>query len=219
MSTSLDARTLAREVAQRLQREGRWAGQIERERDEMIQLAKKSGLSAEDAQVWVYSELDRLYPPPGDVTTNSESGGGDSSSARTHANSGTVRDTLSQPAASESGRIQGLADIPAAWPTLPDNASLQAEISWVQSQRLRIVEEKSTGATVVYLDRAGSPAPSWAALGWLETSIRSYAKYVDVVAKSLATAQDDVEQVRRERMAIAEIDALLLEMYDDAAGK
>ena len=68
------------------------------------------------------------------------------------------------------------------------------------------------GGTPIHLDRALSPAPSWAALGWLETSIRSYAKYVDVAAK--ATASDDGESavLRRERMALEDVGALLDEM-------
>jgi hypothetical protein len=85
----------------------------------------------------------------------------------------------------------------------------------VQSQRLRIVEERPSGATVVHLDRARSPAPSWAALGWLETSVRSYAKFVDVVAKSLATQQDEKELVQRERLAIDEMREILAEMHQD----
>ena len=65
---------------------------------------------------------------------------------------------------------------------------------------------------VVHLDRAGAPAPSHAALGWLETSIRSYAKYVDVVARSLSTHVDEDEHVRREKLAIEDMRALLAEM-------
>jgi hypothetical protein len=64
------------------------------------------------------------------------------------------------------------------------------------------------------LERAHEPAPSRAAIGWLETSIRSYAKYVEVAAKATATAQDEQEQVRRERMQIEEIRALLAEMRE-----
>ena len=92
--------------------------------------------------------------------------------------------------------------------------SLSAEIGWVQANRLRIVEEKPGHATVVRLDQALSPAPSWAALGWLETSIRSYAKFVDVAAK--ASSADDVEAsvMRRERMAIEDVRRLLDEMKD-----
>jgi hypothetical protein len=113
------------------------------------------------------------------------------------------------------GPLRGLGDIPDDWPELPDNASLAAEIGWVQAQRLRIVEDQPSGATVVHLDRARSPAPSWAALGWLETSIRSYAKYVDVVAKSLATAQDEAASVQHERLRIDEMREILAEMHQD----
>jgi hypothetical protein len=116
-----------------------------------------------------------------------------------------------------SVRVQGLGDIPPSWPELPDNASLQAELAWVQSNRLRVVEERPSGATRVHLDRARSPAPSWAALGWLETSIRSYAKYVDVVAKSLKDRQDEQEMVHRERMQIDEMRDILKEMHSQWA--
>ena len=116
---------------------------------------------------------------------------------------------------SPGGQIQGLGDIPASWPVLPDNASLAAEVGWVQANRLRIVEERTAGATIVQLSRSLTPAPSWATLGWLETSIRSYAKFVDVAAK--ATSSDDGEAgvMRRERMAIEEGDALLAEMMEE----
>ena len=118
-------------------------------------------------------------------------------------------------AAAVNVRVQGLGEIPDSWPDLPDNASLAAEIAWVQSQRLRIVEEQSGGATSVDLGKALSPAPSWAALGWLETSIRSYAKYVGVAAKATAIADGEADVVRRERMAIEEVKRLLDEMRPD----
>ena len=72
---------------------------------------------------------------------------------------------------SDSGRVHGLSDVPADWLPLPANAALPAEISWVQANRLSVVEEKSLNLTVVHLDRAHEPAPSRAALVWLETSI------------------------------------------------
>ena len=111
-----------------------------------------------------------------------------------------------------SSQIRGLADLPDDWPDLPANASLSSEVGWVQANRLRIVADQPGGATSVHLDRSLSPAPSWAALGWLETSIRSYAKYVDVAAKATASADGDAGVVRRERMAIEEMEALLDEM-------
>ena len=149
----------------------------------MMKLARKRGMSKAEAQDWTYAELDRMYPPPSEK--------------------GTI---------SPGGQIQGLGDLPASWPVLPDNASLAAEVGWVQAQRLRIVTAQASGATVVHLDRAGAPAPSWAALGWLETSIRSYAKFVDVAAKATAVVDGEAEVWRHERVAIEEMRALLDEM-------
>jgi hypothetical protein len=156
----------------------------------MMRECRQKGMSKADAQAWTYSELDRLYAP---------------------------RDTEEMPASDSQsepahrGRVTGIGDIPASWGELPANASLQAEIGWVQSNRLSVVEETASGATRVHLHRAREPAPSRAALGWLETSIRAYAKFVDVVAKSLGAEQDDQQLVRRERMAIEEIRELLAE--------
>ena len=95
---------------------------------------------------------------------------------------------------------------------------MQSDLAWVQSNRLAVVEERSPGVTVVHLERAHEPAPSRAALGWLETSIRSYAKFVDVVARTLRDEADEAETVRRERLAINEIRDLLTEMTAHAAG-
>ena len=105
-----------------------------------------------------------------------------------------------------------LGNLPDDWPDLPANASLQSELNWVQANRLLIVEEASLSATRVHLDRARAPAPSLAALGWLETSIRTYSKYVDIVAKAIKDQVDRQEHVRREEMAIDEVRGLLAEM-------
>jgi len=179
-------------VTQRLQREGRWAGQIEVERDEMMRLARKRFRTKEERQEWVYSELDRLYPPEPVVEPNRTMSGSTTSAT--------------------AGPIQGLGDIPASWPDLPANASLAVEVGWVQANRLRVVEEHATGATIVQLSRSLTPAPSWATLGWLETSIRSYAKYVDVAAKATAVIDGEAGVWRHERVAIEEVRALLDEM-------
>ena len=92
---------------------------------------------------------------------------------------------------------------------------MSTEIGWVQANRLRIVEERPARATLAHLDQAMSPAPSWAALGWLETSIRSYAKFVDVAAKVSGSGDDESAVMRRERVAIAEMERLLEEMMED----
>src|SRR3990167_1444676 len=183
-----------------------------------------------------WREVDRLYPPlpqaadsegqPGvSCEANGDASPGESSSA--HARepgessstvnglAGTERVTPSIPSSPENSGVRGLGDVPAAWLPLTANASLAAEIAWVQANRLCVVDESRSGQTVVRLDRAHEPAPSRAAIGWLETSIRSYAKFVDVAAKCMGYETDESSQVRRERMAIEDIRSLLDEMHCD----
>lgn len=115
-----------------------------------------------------------------------------------------------------SGQVVGLATLPAEWPQLPPNASLAAEVSWVQSSRLDVVQQVPGGYRVD-LSRADRPAPSKGALSWLETSILFPSKFADVSVKAAQGATDEQEEVRRERIAIEEVRALLAEMLDDPA--
>ena len=107
--------------------------------------------------------------------------------------------------------VRGLADIPSDWPQLAPNASLAAEIQWVQANRLRCVRE-TADIVSVDLTRALTPAPSYGAISWLETSIKAYTKFCDVAAKATANQDDEKAHVRRERLAIEEIRSLLAEM-------
>ena len=170
-------------VTQRFQREGRWKD-IELERNDIMKAARKQGMDKAEAQLWVYGELDRMYPPPKKADTVLPD-----------------KDVRNR----DDGQIQGLGAIPADWPELPANASLAAEIAWCQANRLQTVSERSSGATIIDLGQALSPAPSWAALGWLETTVRSYAKFVDVAARVSGQADDEHGMVRRERVAIDEV--------------
>jgi hypothetical protein len=52
----------------------------------------------------------------------------------------------------------------------------------------------------------------------LETSIRSYAKFVEVAAKVTGSGDEDAEQVKRERFRIEEIRGLLAEMAGNPPG-
>jgi hypothetical protein len=183
-------------ISKRLQKDSRWLTVIEPLRNKMMRECRQKGMNKADAQAWTYSELDRLYPPLVTVWTTCSDD-----------------DELGT---TERGPVTGLSNIPAAWGELPPNASLGAEIAWCQANRLWCVEEKPDGATVVHLKLAKSPAPSWSALGWLETSIRAYSKFVDVAAKVTATHQDQQDLVRRERMSIDEIRSLLAEMREDS---
>jgi exonuclease SbcC len=80
---------------------------------------------------------------------------------------------------------------------IPSSAGLTPE---EYGQRLQVPRvELWNAATMVHLFHALSPAPSWAALGWLETSIRSYAKYVDVAARATASDAGETGVMRRDR--------------------
>ena len=114
----------------------------------------------------------------------------------------------------DAGRVQGLQDIPSDWPEIPGNASLQAELRWCAANRLMVVEEQPGGVIRVHLARAGSPAPSWGALSWLETSILFPSKFADISVKALKDEVDEQAAVKRERMAIDEVRGLLAEMIE-----
>ena len=198
-----EPRARAREVSSRLKIDGRWP-EAELLKNDMIKEARANGMTRPEAQEWAYSELDRLYPPL------PQNGGKAQSIALLDSPKPSQDNDLSKSV--DSGRVQGLGDLPLGWPELPANASLAAEIGWVQANRLYVVEELDRGGTRVHLDRAHEPAPSRAAIGWLETSIRSYAKYVEVAAKATGAGQDEQAQERAERMDLEDIRSLLAEM-------
>ena len=105
--------------------------------------------------------------------------------------------------------MAGLGEIPRDWPPLPANASLQVEIAWVTANRLRV-----RAGSGVDLSRALSPAPSYSALSWLETSILFPGKFADISVKATADHDDEKEEIRREKLAIEEIRSILKEMLD-----
>ena len=173
------------ELTERLRRENRWA-EGARFKDEMVRKFRSEGMTKAESAKAAWKALAEKYPPE----------------AQTEA-------------AAVNVRVAGLGDLPDDWPDLPANASLQAELNWVQANRLLIVEEASLGATRVHLDRARCPAPSLAALGWLESSVKTYSKYVDIVAKALKDQVDEQAAVKRERMAINEVRGLLAEVLEE----
>jgi hypothetical protein len=181
-------------LTERLRREGRW-GEASKFKDEALKELRSKGMKRDEASEAAWDAMEQAYPPTVTVAATGDTGEEETTDTR----------------------VQGLSEIPADWPQLPGNASLQAEIRWCQSNRLRVVEERVGGLVVVHLDRARAPAPSWAALGWLETSIRVYSKYIDVVAKALKDEENEQEMVKRERLAIDEIRSLLAEMRKECA--
>ena len=187
-----------REATNRWCREGKTA-EVESFRDSERKSAQDRGLPRYAAGELAWERALSQFPPPGDTFSGPE----------------TVAPipVLESPAP-ESG-VSGLGSVPAGWPVLPSNASLAAEIQWVQSSRIDVVEELPGGAVRVHLGRADHPAPSKSALGWLETSIRAYSKYCDIAAKATASQEDEREHVRRERLAISDVSELLAEMVGE----
>jgi hypothetical protein len=174
-------------VTKRLQRDGRWP-EAEPVKNRMIKEARQKGMDRGEAQSWAYAEIDRLYPP----LTRSRAPA-----------------TESQAVPEDPG-VTGLGDLPADWGELPANASLQVEISWVSANRLRVRDGSG-----VDLSRAKTPAPSYSALSWLETSILFPSKFADISVKATANQDDEKEAIRREKASIEEVRSILKEMLED----
>ena len=155
------------------------------------------------AYEWATRETDRLFPPEeSDVLLFPDE---------------TVRPTVGQteqpsipvvsaPVSDDQG-VSGLSDLPPSWTEFPANAQLQIEIAWVTANRLRVRD-----GTGVNLSKALSPAPSYSALSWLETSILFPAKFADISVKATADNDSEKEFIKREKLAIEEIRSILSEM-------
>ena len=175
-------------MTERLRREGRW-DEATIFKDDALRDFRSKGMRRDEASEAAWEAMEQAYPPIAAVAATADI----QAEVATHT------------------RIHGLSEIPADWSTLPANATLQAEVSWVQANRLRCVRETSD-CVVVDLSRALSPAPSYATLGWLETSIKTYSKFVDVAAKATASQDGEAAEIRREVFAIADIRKILEEM-------
>lgn len=174
--------------------------------------ARAAGLNRRQSMWWANRETERLFPPPPPEPEPADDPPEPDPPA---APTVVVVPEESPPVAAEpapapsSEEVPGLGDLPESWGTLPANASLQVEISWVSANRLRV--KSGSG---VDLSRALSPAPSYAALSWLETSILFPSKFADISVKATQGQEDEQAQVRREKLAIEEIRALLAEMLE-----
>jgi len=158
------------DLTDRLRREGRWA-EASKFKDTALVDFRASGMKRDEAGVAAWAATAEAYPPL----------------------------PVAAAAPPEAG-VSGLGDLPADWPVLPANATLQADVSWVIANRLSVRDGEG-----VDLGRALSPAPSHAALSWLETSILFPSKFADISVKATSQQADDAEHVVRERLAIAEV--------------
>ena len=173
-------------LTERLRREGRWNA-ASKFKDDALRDFRSRGMKRDEASDAAWEATEQAYPPIAAVAATAD-----------------IR--AEEPI---DTRVQGLSEIPAGWPPLPANASLQAEISWVTANRLRVRD-----GTGVDLSRALSPAPSYSALSWLETSILFPSKFADISVKATAQHDDEKENIKREKFAIEEIRSILAEMLE-----
>lgn len=185
----------------------------ERLRKEARAAGLPKGQGPGTAYEWATRETDRLFPPP--VPSAEEDPPADPEPepvevAAEPADTGIPASIAVAPAPKQDDQgVSGLGDLPPSWPELPANAQLQVEIAWVTANRLRVRD-----GTGVNLARALSPAPSYSALSWLETSILFPAKFADISVKATASSDDEREHIRREKLSIEEMRSILAEMLE-----
>lgn len=219
--------TLMMIVFKRLKAEGRWE-EAEPYRNQLANQAKELRLKGIAAQNYTYTELAKKFPPKTgqepetaeveepakeQKPTEPPKEQAKAEDAASFSSSEQVAPLLEKASADSEFSVRGLSEIPANWPDLPSNAQLSVEVSWVQANRLRIVRETSNGV-VVDLSKALTPAPSWATLGWLETSIKTYSKFVDVASKATSGQDGEAADIRREQQSIEEVRRLLASMLE-----
>jgi len=171
-------------LMERLRREGRWNA-ASKFKDDALRDFRAKGMKRDEASDAAWGAMEQAFPPTDAVASTTD-----------------IR--AEEPI---DTRVLGLSEIPAGWPTLPANASLQVEVSWVSANRLRV-----RNGNGVDLSRALSPAPSYAALSWLETSILFPSKFADISVKATQNQEDEAQHIRREKLAIEEIRGILAEM-------
>ena len=161
---------------------------------------RAAGMTRKGAIAHATGEVERLFPPP-----EPELPAEPESSAQLDPEPD-EKPAQPEPISEDHG-VSGLGELPRHWPELPANAQLQVEIAWVTANRLRVRSGKG-----VDLARALSPAPSYSALSWLETSILFPSKFADISVKATADQDDEKEFIKREKLAIEEIRSILKEM-------
>jgi len=109
---------------------------------------------------------------------------------------------------------------PVPWADLPTDADFADEVRWVHQQYIRIVEETPRGR-VIHWERASVKPPSTGACSlarWAAENRTAF--YKDMLPRVMAKLEDGAEEetnIRRERMALDEIDELLGEMNKQIA--
>lgn len=173
-------------LTERLRREGKWNA-ASKFKDDALRDFRAKGMKRDEASDAAWEAMEQAFPPIASVASTTD-----------------IR--VEEPIDTQ---VQGLSEIPPGWPQLPANAALPSEIAWVSANRLRVRDGNG-----VDLSRALSPAPSYSALSWLETSILFPSKFADISVRATAQTDDEAQHIRREKLAIEEIRGILKEMLE-----
>lgn len=180
------------ELTERLRREGRWA-EASKRKDEMVKLLRAEGMKRTEATEEAWRRLAVEYPPlpstlepePGDDKDDSEG---------------------------VAVVLAGSSALPDAWGELHETALFDAEVEWVHQNRVLVVEERAAGKSLLHWERARKPAPSYGAVNLMEYAATNRKGFMDILQKVKPGDSGDAENVRREKMSIAEIQQVLGEL-------
>lgn len=111
--------------------------------------------------------------------------------------------------------------VPREWGELPDRAKWEDEVEWVHQNYTRVILRTKTGNRID-LNKAGNRAPSHGALGLLQhgaTNPHGFYRDILLKAKGKSTADEESDEIKREKRSIEEIDNMLAKIGESLAEK
>ncbi|MCE5269506.1 MAG: hypothetical protein LLG00_16640 [Planctomycetaceae bacterium] len=193
------------QLTDRLRREGRWTGDAEDRKNEMIRIFREAGLQKAEASEEAWRRLAEEYPPLPPKPKPDPEPEPDAESDGSH---------TAAAASVDEGEAVAISPLPEAWGELPESAPFEAEVEWVHQNRVLVVEELAGKRSKLHWHRARKPAPSYGAVNLMEYAATNRKGFMDILQKVKPAAAGDEENVRRERRSIAEIEDLLEKMAE-----
>ena len=174
-------------LTERLRREGRWA-EASKLKDTALADFRAKGMKRDEAAEAAWAAMAEAYPPLTAVEATADPGAPD---------------------------VAATDACPIPWSDLPTEAEFGDEVRWVHSQYIRIIEENPRGRRI-HWDRATVKPPSTGACSLARFAAENRtAFYKDMLPKIMANTDDqdatEKANVKREKMALEEIRALLAE--------
>lgn len=205
------ARRLA--LMKRLQSEGRsrMAGDF---REEVRKACRQRGLTPADSVLTAWAEMERNYPPLKKSEQPAAAATVDEPPEPVSQDHAPVVVAVSGPNKEPDKPIW--VRIPPEWGELPKTAKRVDEVEWVHQNWFLCREVRPSG-TRTKLSRAQGPAPSWGAVGLMETTVMNPQKFEnEVYAREMKGTEEDEdgEAIKREKKSIAEIDTILQRMEE-----